>query len=56
MEGNLIVKCCHCGNYFPTNETKKLKPDWEERTLYICNVCLEELPETKEEQVLYIHK
>ena len=52
MENDLIIKCCHCQDYFPAKDTHTLK--WEEITLHLCNDCFDNIPTTREEQALYI--
>lgn len=54
MESKLIVKCSHCGNYYPIEQVKVAKLD--EGNFYLCVKCIENLPSTSEEQILYVHK
>ena len=52
MEDNLIVKCCSCGDYFNIVDMHTLK--WEDKAYEMCNDCFEKIPETKDDQNLFI--
>jgi hypothetical protein len=45
---NVIVFCCACGDHYPLDIVKEVRPEATQSKYYICLECLDAMPVTEE--------